>query len=335
MLRLSQKKDPMAEHTEAPQVQPGRTLWRRAALRDYGIVASFVAIFLFLTIASDVFLSSRNLLNILEQSAAVGIVAAAGTLVIIAGGFDLSVGAIFALSGIVAAYATNAFGPVGGVLAGLSVGALIGLGNGLLTTVGRINPFITTLATAIIVRGIALAITGGFLIPIADEGFAAIGREGVFGVKYSVLIFIGFVVLVALVLSRTVLGAYVYASGGNAEAARLSGVPVSTVRTATFVISGLAASLAGIILAARAANGQADTGVGLEFQAIAAIVVGGTSIFGGEGAIWRTVLGVLLLALIGNGFNLLAVPPTFQQIFQGTIILLAVGLDVWARRRTN
>ena len=327
----------MTASTEPTRTADSRSRWshRRSALRDYGIVVSFLAIFVFLSIASDVFLSTRNLLNILEQSAAVGTVAVGGTFVLIAGGFDLSVGAIFALSGIAAAHATNVGGPVAGVAAGLSVGLLVGLVNGLLTTVGRINPFITTLATAIIVRGVALAVTGGFLVPIADPAFTTIGRGSLGGLKWSIIIFAAFVIVAGLLLWRTVFGRQAYASGGNPEAARLSGVPVGRVRTVTFAISGISASLAGIILAARAASGQADVGVGLEFQAIAAIVVGGTSIFGGEGAVWRTVLGVLLLALIGNGFNLLAVPPTFQQIFQGSIILLAVGLDVWARRRAQ
>jgi ribose transport system permease protein len=306
---------------------------RAVALRDYGIVFSFLAIFIYLSIASPVFLSSQNLSNVLEQSAAVGIVAAGGTLVIIAGGFDLSVGAIFALCGVVAAMVTNAMGVPAGIAAALLVGTGIGIVNGLVTTVGRINPFITTLGTAIIIRGVTLSITGGFLVAVEEPLFTVIGRDSIFGIKYSVIILALFVLATGILLARTPLGRHMYSSGGNPEAARLAGISVTRTRTIAFAISGLSAAIAGVIITSRSANGQAAAGQGLEFAAIAAIVVGGTSIFGGEGAIWRTVLGVFLLALIGNGFNLLAVPPTYQQIFQGAIILAAVGIDVWARRK--
>ncbi len=310
-----------------------RETLRRSSPLDYGIVLSFVAIFLILTVTSPVFATPGNLLNLLEQSAAIGIVAVGGTLVIIAGGFDLSVGAIFALSGIATAYAVNAAGPVVGIAVGLLVGAIAGLINGSLSSYVGINPFITTLATSIIFRGICLAVTGGFLVAIQEPGFAEIGRGSWGPVKYSIIIFVVVVILGSILLSRTVFGRHVYAAGGNPEAARMAGINVARVRTITFVISGLCAAIAGIVIAARSGNGQASVGVGLELSAIAAIAVGGTSIFGGEGAIWRTVLGVLLIALIGNGFTLLAVPPTYQQIFEGLIILVAVGLDLIFRRR--
>lgn len=323
----------MKNDTPSPVTVLTRNPIRRASPLDFGILLSFVAIFVALSIASPVFLSQRNLLNLLEQQVVVGIIALGGTLVIIAGGFDLSVGAVFALSGIATAWGVNSFGPVTGILLGLAVGAVAGLINGLLTTVGGINPFITTLATSIVLRGVCLAVTGGFLVAIQDPGFAVIGRGAVGGVKFSVMILAVTAIVMGLVLSRTVFGRHIYAAGGNAEAARLAGVRVAKIRTWTFIISGLAAAIAGIIVASRSGNGQASIGIGLEFQAIAAIVVGGTSIFGGEGAIWRTVLGVLLLGLISNGFTLLSVPPTFQQIFEGTIILVAVGMDLWIRRR--
>lgn len=306
---------------------------RRAEPLDYGIVISFLAVFTALAVSSPVFFTSRNLLNLLEQSAAVGIVAVGGTLVIIAGGFDLSVGATFALAGIVTAHGVNSGGPVVGVLLGLAVGAAAGLLNGLLSSVVGINPFITTLATSIVFRGVCLAVTGGFLVAIQDRSFTVLGRGGVFGIKYSIIVLACVVVIGAILLSRTVFGRHIYAAGGNAEAARLAGINVARVRTLTFVISGLCAAIAGILLASRSGNGQANIGAGLELSAIAAIAVGGTSIFGGEGAIWRTVLGVLLIALIGNGFTLLAVPATYQQIFEGLIILIAVGFDLWFRRR--
>ena len=307
--------------------------WLRVeAVRDYGIVFAFLAMFITLSLSSPVFLTSANLLNVLNQSSEVGIIAVAGTLVVIAGGFDLSVGAIYAVGGVVAAQTVPDIGVPGALLAGVLVGLGFGICNGAIVTVGRINPFVATLASQIIVRGIALVLTGGTLITVTDPSFATLGQGSVFTIRYAVLVWLGFAVLVALLLGRTTFGRYVYAVGGNAEAARLSGIRVGLVRGVTFALSGLAAGLAGVVVASRVSTGQADTGAGLELAAIAAIVIGGTSILGGEGAIWRTVLGVVLITLIGNGFNLLNVDPTYQQIFQGVIILLAVGIDAWARR---
>jgi ribose transport system permease protein len=307
---------------------------RISVLRDYGIVVSFLALFLTLSITSDVFLTKRNLLNILDQSAAVGLMACGGTIVIIAGGFDLSVGAIFAISGIVATKLVFHMDPAPALLLGALTGLAIGVGNGVLTTAGRINPIVATIASSIIIRGIALVMTGGFLVNVVDPSFTSLGRGEVGGIHYSVVVWAVFAVLCGIILRQTTFGRYIFASGGNPEAARLSGISVGLIRTAAYAISGLSAGLAGIIVASRVATGQADAGTGIELSVIAAIVIGGTSILGGEGAIWRTILGVLLLALIGNGFNLLGVNPIYQQILQGGIILSAVAVDAWARRGT-
>jgi len=323
--------DPKTETTHGPLTQMRRSIARVSPL-DFGIVGVFVAMFITLSIASPVFASKRNLLNLLESAAPIGIIAAAGTLVMIAGGFDLSVGAIFALAGIVAAHGTNQFGPVVGLLLGILTGAAIGLINGLLSTIGQISPFITTLAMQIVVRGICLAVTGGYIVSISSNSFRQIGLGSVGGVKISILVFAGFCILMGWLLSTTVFGRHVFAAGGNPEAARLAGISVHRVRTTTFVLSAMAAAIAGIIITARSGNGQANYGAGVELTAIAGIVVGGTSIFGGEGAVWRTVFGVLFLSLIDNGFTLLAVPATYQQIVQGSIIILAVGFDYWIRR---
>lgn len=303
-------------------------------MRDYGIVVAFMALFITLSLSSDVFLTDRNLLNLLDQSAAVGIIACGATLVIIAGGFDLSVAATFAVSGVIAAKVTNSTGqPAVGIGAGLMVGVVFGLFNALLVTFGRVNTFIATLASSIMFRGIGLLLTSGMIVSVTSVGFQDIGRSELLGAKYSIWIFAAFVVVTSFLLSRTTFGRYVYAAGGNPEAARLSGIRVDVVRGATFVISGLAASIAGIIVASRVGGAQADAGMGLELSAIAAVVIGGTSILGGEGAIWRTVMGVLLLAMITNGSNLLNVNPTYEQILQGAIIVFAVSFDAWSRRR--
>lgn len=313
-----------------------RRLGRLAVLRDYGIVFSFVALFVTLCFTSDVFFSKVNLLNILDQWSATLIIAVAGTLVFIAGGFDLSVGSIYAVSGVVAAMTAPHLGTWGAILLGVGMGIGCGVVNGILTTVGRINAFIATLATSIMIAGIALVLTEGSLISVLEPpSFTVLGRGNFLTIKYSIWTLLAFTLVCGYLLSRTTLGRAIYASGGNQEAARLSGVRVGFVRGVTFAISGMGAGIAGVIVTSRVATGQADSGgLQIALDAVAGIVIGGTSILGGAGAVWRTVLGVLLLAMIGNGFNLMNVNSTYQRIFQGAIILFAVGVDAWSRRQS-
>jgi ribose transport system permease protein len=301
-------------------------------LRDYAIVVAFVTLFVVLSFSSDVFLTWRNIFNILDQNAPIGILAVGVTLVFIAGGFDVSVGAVYAIAGVAAAQLV----PSVGVYLAVALAMLLGLGfgvvNGVLTTVGRMNSFIVTLTSSIMIGGIALVMTDGFLVTVTDEDFAVLGSGSVGLVKYTVFVWFGFALVCGFLLSRTVYGRHVYAVGGNPEAARLSGVRVNLVRIIAFAISGMAAAVGGILVASRISTGQADAGgISLAVLVIAAVVIGGTSILGGEGAIWRTILGVLLLALISNGFNLMGVNPIYQDIVRGGIIFLAVGLDAWAR----
>ena len=327
----------MATHPVAEPVVRERFSLRRIGidtLWDYAVLLTFVSLFVALSIASPAFLTTRNLLNILDQSAPVGIIACAATLVIIAGGFDLSAGAIFALAGVVAAKVANAVDPATGMLVALLVATVLGLCNGLLVSGFQINPFVATLATGMMIRGLAVVITSGFLVTVADERYTIIGREAFLGVKYSVWLFVAFAAICGFLLSRTKFGRHVYAVGGNAEAARLSGIRVGWVKALTFAISGIAAGLAGLIASSRVSTGQADAGGLIELTAIAAVVIGGTSIAGGEGAIWRTVVGILLLALIGNGFNMLRVEPFYQDIVKGAIIVVAVAIDAWSKRRS-
>lgn len=303
-----------------------------APLRDYGIVFAFIALAVTLSFTSDVFLTRRNIFNVLYQAAPIGIMAAGGTLVFIARGFDLSVAAVSAMAGVVAATMLDHVGIWPALLLGALSGLGFGIGNGLLVTVGRINPFIATLASSIIIRGLALAITGGFLVSVADPDFGVLGRGQLWGVRYPVFVWLGFVLITGFLLSRTRFGRYIYAAGGNPEAARLSGVRVGVVRATTFAISGMSGGIAGVIFVSQIGTGQAGAQTGMEFIVITAIILGGTSLFGGEGAIWRSVLGALLYQLIGNGFNLMGVEPVYQRVFLGTIMLTAVGVDAWARR---
>jgi ribose transport system permease protein len=302
-------------------------------LRNYGIVLSFLLLFVGLSLASDKFLSKRNLLNVLDQSAPVGIIACGATLCIIAGSFDLSVGAIYGVSAVVACKVAIATDPWIGIVAGILAGAALGLVNALIVNQIRINSFIATLASSIVFRGAAIIITSGMIVTVTDPRFKILGTRKLFDAKYSVYVYLAFVLMTWFLLTRTTLGRYIFAVGGNAEAARLSGIRVSLVRGATFVISGLSAGIAGVLAASRTSSAQPDLGTGLELAAIAAAVVGGTSILGGEGAIWRAVLGVLILAMIGNGFNLLNIDTTYQQVVQGLLIMVAVGADQLVRRR--
>lgn len=319
-------------------VEPGQSAGERlrgrgGSVRDYVVVGVLVALFVGLSIASDAFLTSSNLLTIVEQVAVVGIIACGMTIVLIGGGFDLSVGAIYAVAGIVAAKLAPSLGAPAALLAGALSGAVLGAVNGLLVTVGRINSFIATIASAIVIRGIAVAITGGFLISVGEPGFQALGSDEILGVNCSIWAFAVFAALCALLLSRTMFGRLVYAVGGNPEAARMSGVRVGVIRAATFSISGFAAGLAGIIAASRVAQGQADVGATLPLDAIAAVAIGGTSIMGGEGAVWRTVVGVLLLELMTNGFTLLGVETAYRSIAVAALIIAAVGADALLRGR--
>jgi ribose transport system permease protein len=325
---------PSTEET-ARSVSPRRSLLQLGRWRDYGIPIAVAIVFAYLSFASPVFFTTRNLLNVLDQSAVVGMIAAAGTLVLISGCLDLSTGAVFAIAGVFAGLlAARVPIPVA-----LAIGALTGGGfgvvNGVITTAGRVNSIITTLASGIMIRGLALAITGGALVRVINPQFAVLGNADVFGMTTAVFVFLVVVALTWFLLARTTFGRYIYAVGGNSEAAKLSGVRVNRIQTITFVISGLAAGTAGVLSASRVATGQADAGIGLEINAIAAILIGGTSISGGEGTVWRTLFGVLLVTLIGNGFNLLDVNPIWQQVFQGAVILGAVALDSWSRGRSN
>jgi ribose transport system permease protein len=318
----------------SPETVPPRPWWSRVTLlRDYSVLLATLVLFIVLSITSSSFLTKTNLLNILDQQTSLGIIACAGTLVIIAGAFDLSVGAMYALGGVVAAQLANHIGVPEGIVLGILGGALLGGVNGVAVGVFRINPFIATLASAIIFGGLGLIVSNEALITVTKPSFQSFGSADFLGVRLTTWIFIAFALAMGLLLQRTKFGRYVYACGGNEEAARLSGVRVGMVRMAVFVLSGVASTLAGALFAARVGVGDSSVGTALTLSAVAAIVVGGTSIWGGEGAIWRTIVGLFFLALIDNGFNLLGVDTKYQQVVQGTIILVAAGVDAYARRQ--
>jgi ribose transport system permease protein len=304
-------------------------------VRGLGILLPFIALFVALSFASSAFLTNVNLLEILDQQSSTLIVAAAGTLVLVAGGIDLSVGAIYTLAAVTAAHfglVTNAWLAIA---LGIAVGALVGLCNGLIVTILRINSLITTLATSFVVSGVAALVTSGNLIVLFNKpAFGQLAQTVFLGVKTSVWVMLIPVIGLGLLLARTTAGRYMYAVGGNSEAARLAGVRVDATRVLTFLLSGTAAGLAGVIDTSRVLSASASTqGTSLAFTVLAGVVVGGTSILGGDGAVWRTVVGILFIALIGNGYILLGLDALYEQITLGLLLIGAVSLDVWSRRR--
>jgi ribose transport system permease protein len=305
--------------------------------RLLGIFIPFLILFVTLSISSGPFFTRTNLINILDQQSYTLVIAAAGTLVLVAGGIDLSVGAIYGLCAVVSGNIAEHHSPVIAIVVALIVGLGVGTLNGVIVALFKINALIATLAMSFVISGVALKVAGGNLIVLSqNSGFYKFANNQLWSVPYAVYIVLVFCVILGLLLARTNFGRHVVASGGNAEAARLAGVRVNQIRIITYSLSGLAAGLAGVIDTSRLLSAQANQGgSALTFLVLAGIVVGGTSIAGGEGSVPRTVIGVLFIALIYNGFNLLGVDVYYQQIVLGLILLLAVGLDVWARKRRN
>lgn len=309
---------------------------RERLTRDYGILLSIGVLVVALSLGTDTFLTVANLRNLADQMVVVGIMASGCTLCIIAGVFDLSTSAILAVTAITSVYTTQHFGVGVGFVAAMIVGALLGAINGLVITGIGVNSFIATLATGIMFRGTAVLMTGGAIVyPLASQltDFRILTYPvQPIGLTVAAFVFFGVVITTGLLLAYTTYGQSLYAVGSNSTAAKLAGIRVARVQITVLMISGVCAALAGLVLASRAGSAQASLGTGLELTAIAAVVVGGTSISGGEGAIWRGVAGVAILQLLSNGFNLLGWDTTYQQLITGALILFAVSVDQVLRR---
>lgn len=299
-----------------------------------------LAVCVVLAVASPVFATSGNLLNVALATSVTALLAAGQTFVIILAEIDLSVGAVLGFSAAITALTLRHQSTVTAIVVGLLVGAGAGLVNGLLVTKTRMPSFIATLATMSVLGGLTLQLSQGNPIAVTDYDFQNIGQARLAGIPapvwIMVLVFIGFGVL----LARTRFGRYVYATGDNAEAARLSGIAVDRVKILAFVISGVLAALAGFIVSARLSTAEPTAGTGLELEAIAAVIIGGTSLAGGRGDLVGTIVGALILGVIDNGMNLLDVSPFLQSVVKGLVILFAVLLDRnadvirgWFRRR--
>lgn len=303
-------------------------------LQRFAVLIMIVILLVTLTLLSDSFLTTRNLLNILNQNAPLAIMASAMTFVIIGGGFDLSVGAIFAVGAVCSAWVALHVDPLLGLMLAPVIGMLFGAMNGLVITFLNVHSFLATIATSLIFRGIAVVISDGRLIPVRMDAFTWLGRGKIGGVFIAVWVMVLFAVALTFILTRTTLGRKILSVGGNEQAAILSGIRTKRIKIATFAIAGLAAGLASAISVSRISMGQASAGTGMELQAIAAVILGGTSIYGGIGAVWRSIAGVLLLALINNGFNILNADPFYRDLTTGLIILAAIGISASGNRRS-
>ncbi len=282
-----------------------------------------------LSVSSENFLSVRNILTILLQISVVGIIAVGQTMVMITAGIDLSVGGIVGLSGVVATLLIAQFGVVMpiAVIAGIMVGVFCGLVNGLLITRINMPPFIATLGTMSVTRGLALVLTGGVAVYNLPESFAWLGGGRLIGFPVPVVLLVLVTAVMVVVLNKTILGRHIFAIGSNREAAEMSGINVSRQLVKVYLICGGLSGLAGVVLASRIVTGQPTAGLGYELDAIAACVIGGTSLFGGVGTITGSVVGAGLMGLIRNGSNLLNVSTFWQQISIGVIIWVAVAWD--------
>lgn len=313
------------------------TLAGKALLHNVPLLV-LVVIVVFAALASDRFLSAHNLYNILLQASILSVLAMGMTFVIISGGFDLSVGSTTALAGCAAAAAMLHFGIAAGLVAGLVAGLAAGLINGLLIAGLRLNPFIATMGTMVVLRGFALLYTEGQ--PIFGEAglpplFLDYARKSLFGIPLLTWTPIVLFVLLGWALHLSTFGKRLFAVGGNEEAAFLAGIDVTRTRIAAYVIAGVIAGIAGIMLTARLQSGQPTAGEGYELSAIAAVILGGASLRGGQGNLAMTIVGVLIIVILGNALNLLNVNSYWQRIAVGLVILLAAAADQIRRRRKH
>jgi ribose transport system permease protein len=283
----------------------------------------------FTALATDRFLSPLNLTNILVQSSIMAVIALGMTFVIVGGGFDLSVGSTVALSGCIAALVMVKAGLMLGIAAGIAAGVLVGLVNGLVIALLGVNAFITTLGTMVLVRGVVFLITAG--APVGDEGlpssFVVFGSERFLGIHYLVWVPAVLLVLLSWVMHNTPHGRRIYAVGGGPDASYLSGIPVQRVIASTYVWCGTLAGIAGVMLAARLQSGQPTAGEFYELTAIAAVVLGGAALHGGEGTLYKSVIGVFIMVVLGNSLNLLNVDSYWQRVAVGAVIIAAAAAD--------
>ena len=323
----------MAENKNKTAASSGFGAAAKLFLKEnLGIIIAFLVLCIFLSVypaTSGSFFTRQNIFNVLRQISTNLFLACGMTMVIILGGIDLSVGSIIALSGCVSAGCVVRYGlplPVA-LLAGLAIGLIVGMFNGFVISRTTIPAFIVTLATMNVAKGLAYVYTGGSPVRVMTEEWRFIGAGYIGMVPTPVVILIVVLLVTAIIMNRTKMGRHMYAVGGNPQAAKFSGVKVAKVKFFVHAFSGVMAGLAGIVLASRMYSGQPTAGEGAEMDAIAAVVVGGTSMSGGSGKIGGTIIGGLIIGVLNNGLNLLNVNSFWQYVVKGIVILLAVFID--------
>jgi ribose/xylose/arabinose/galactoside ABC-type transport system permease subunit len=308
----------------------------QSVLQRFGLLLVIIFLSTIMSVVRPVFLTSGNLVNVLRQVSMNGILAVGLTFVILTGGIDLSVGAIVAVTSVIAGRLMEEGHSVGMAIAmGMTAALLFGLFNGSLIAIGGLPPFIATLSSMTIARGFALVYSNGRPYLIQKEIFLAIGKGSTFGVPNPIWILLAVCLIAYIMLNFTVFGRHIYAFGGNKQAARLAGVRTKITEISVYVISGFLSGISAIILSARISSGQPTAGQSYELDAIAAAVIGGTSMIGGSGTLGGTVMGFIIIGIMINSLTLLGVSSFYQQIVKGIIIISAVMFDMQIKKRNS
>ena len=325
-----------SEKTKAKEGGVWGFLKRLFSFREAGILFVLIVICVFLSIATPNFLTEKNIMNVARQFSVTAIIAVGMTYVIVTAGIDLSVGSIVAFSGCMTALAlVNGWSIPVSILVGVGLGTLVGFVNGLLIVKVNLAPFIATLGTMGIARGLVLAFTKGYPIQPFPEEFEIIGRGFIGPIPIPVLVMLVIVICGHLLLSRTTLGRYIYYVGSNPTAARLSGLKVGRILIFAYTAAGFLAGLASVVLISRLTSAQSNMGSGMELDVIAAVVIGGTSLSGGEGSVIGSLIGAALMGVISNALILLGINVYWQSVVIGLVIVLAVAIDALRQKRRN
>ncbi len=326
----------MSEAAERPAVAARLRLGAGQALSRYGIVIAFFALCAALSLLNPYFLTPRNIGNVLRQASINGILAVGQTFVILTGGIDLSVGSLLALCGLLGSMVVTGAdpgSPAVAILLGVGAGLGLGMVNGLVVAHLRVPAFVATLGMLSVARGLTFIANDGMPVPNLAPSFLQLGQGVVYGVPVPVILFAATVLVASVALRFTTYGRYVYAVGGNERSARTSGINTRRIVFSVYAVSGALAGLSGMVLAARTTSALPQAGVSYELDAIAAVVIGGTSLTGGVGSPVGTLFGALIIAVISNGLDLMGVSSYYQQVIKGVIIVLAVLLDTSRRVR--
>lgn len=324
--------NPINHNNSVTHVSNNKFIWKDKVSQiasKYGILLVLLVMMITMSFLSEAFLTTQNLLNVVRQISFIGIVAMGVTMVIITTGIDLSSGSVIALVSVVSASFAHPgeFSIFVPLLIGLCIGALAGFINGTITAKGKIPAFIATLGMMIAARGLALLYSDGRPIPDLSSAFLFIGKGEILGIPFPIIVFIIMGIISHLMLSKTKFGKYTYAIGGNEQAAKICGINVDRYKILIYTYAGLLAAIAGMMLTARISVGQPSMGNMFELDAIAAAVIGGTSLTGGVGTIGGTMIGALIIGVLNNGLDLLGVSSYWQQILKGIIIVSAVLID--------